>query len=154
MGLDLALAPHAVGEPDIETLPLFGGERVAVFMAIGHRLAVKASLTAADLADELLVVPRGDAGRALAGGRTVRAVRETGVDPRDVLFAVADGGAVALGAASSLRTAGELGRLVAARPLEPEERLPDTVVAWRAEPSRHLDGVLATVRAVAGELKG
>jgi LysR substrate binding domain len=97
-----------------------------------------------DLAGETLLSPPRTANpafhdvldRALsAAGHRVRRRRETrGSHPHDVLFAVAQGQGVALGPPSILRSAGELGAMLSSRLLDPPVHLPDTQLAWRADP--------------------
>jgi hypothetical protein len=53
-----------------------------------------------------------------------------------------------------MRTAaGDVGMLVTARPLDPPQTMPDTLLAWRANPSAHLHDTLALVQALAVDLR-
>ncbi|HXM75614.1 MAG TPA: hypothetical protein VN971_02460, partial [Thermoanaerobaculia bacterium] len=75
-----------------------------------------------------------------------------GMNPRDVMLAVADGLGVALGP-FSLQDVSDVGGIVIRRQLEPAVSMPDTVVAWRANPPGQLKETLSLVREVARELR-
>jgi DNA-binding transcriptional LysR family regulator len=162
--LDLGVVQYPREELGLELAPLFRGERLAAFLPPGHRLAGMEALSPADLESEaLLSLPRAanpalyDAVVAATdrAGYRFRAVRETGgADLRDLLFALALDGGVALGGRSWLRAAGGLGSLVTGRGLDPAVALPDVRVAWRAVPPAHLGHAISHVRAAAAELHG
>jgi DNA-binding transcriptional LysR family regulator len=81
-------------------------------------------------------------------------VRERGGDDaRDLLFAVAEGRGITVGPLSLRAAAGEIGTLVVARPLDPPQTMPDTLLAWRTDPPAHLRDTLALVQAVAARLR-
>jgi LysR family transcriptional regulator, benzoate and cis,cis-muconate-responsive activator of ben and cat genes len=162
--LDLGIVHDTGAHPDIESRPLFAGERLAAFLPLGHRLASRATLGPGDVAhDRLLVLPRA-ADPALADhfkalleseGYRFHGVREIrGADVRDLLFAVAEGHGMTLGPASTPRVVGEAATIVSRHALQPALRMPDTVIAWRSGPSPQLGPVLAAAREVAGELHG
>lgn len=142
--LDLGLIDYAEPAPPLRMQPLYAGERVAVALPPGHPLAARPAIRPGDLAGETLLSPPRTANpafhdaldRALsAAGHRVRRRRETrGSHPHDVLFAVAQGQGVALGPPSILRNAGELGAMLSSRLLDPPVHLPDTQLAWRADP--------------------
>jgi DNA-binding transcriptional LysR family regulator len=154
---------HAAGEvAGLDLEPLFAGEPLGAFLPRTHPLTAKRALSPADLQGEVLVTyPReGDpalhdrvleileqAGFAFAGVREA-----SSMNARDLMLAAADGLGVAIGPAS-LASVSAAGSLVCSRPLGPRASMPDTVVAWREDPPRHLGAVLANVRAVARELR-
>jgi DNA-binding transcriptional LysR family regulator len=139
--LDVGLVHHADG-PGVAAQPLFEGEAVAAFVAVGHRLATAGALTPADVAREPAVLiphdvdePLHDRFRDLARSHGFRGIVESpGGDVRDLLMAVADGRGVGLAPASAIETAGAMGDLVTAHALDPPPRMPDTLVAWRDPP--------------------
>jgi DNA-binding transcriptional LysR family regulator len=158
--LHIGVTHESRGEQGIETEPLFAGEPLVTFLPIGHALAAKPSVEREHLSkQELLIFPRstnpalhdwliGETGYRFA------AVRETsGGDPRDVLFAVAGDHAITLGPLSMLHGAGGVDRLVVRRPVDPPRSMPDTVIAWRAKPPRHLRTAIEHAREVARELR-
>ena len=140
--LDVGLVHSADGD-GIVAHRLFAGESLVAFVPVGHRLAAAGALTATDLAGELAVLIRRDVDealhdrlRGLAAGRGFRDVVEPpGGDGRDLLMAVADGRGIGLAPASAIETAGAMGDLVTAHPLDPPLQMPDTLVAWRDPPS-------------------
>jgi DNA-binding transcriptional LysR family regulator len=73
------------------------------------------------------------------------------MNARDLMLAVAEGRGVAVGPAP-LVSLSDAETLVAWSPLEPELFMPDTVLAWRRNPPRHVEEALPSVRGVAGEL--
>ncbi len=160
--LECGILHHAGRHPQIETEPLFAGERLAVFVPPDHRLAAKRAIGPDDLRDETLVgFPRAaDPAlsdhllEVLAGaGYHLLGTREAGgEDPRDLVLAVAGGQGVAVQPAS-FADAGQAGAIVVRRRLVPAVRMPETVVAWRAGPPRHLRAWLAAVRLVARSIR-
>jgi DNA-binding transcriptional LysR family regulator len=142
--LDFGVIDYAEPAPLLRMQPLYAGERVAVVLPPGHPLAARPAIRPGDLAGETLLSPPRTANpafhdvldRALSGaGHRVRRRRETrGSHPHDVLFGVAQGQGVALGPPSILRSAGELGAMLSSCLLDPPVHLPDTQLAWRADP--------------------
>jgi DNA-binding transcriptional LysR family regulator len=161
--LDLAVLHQPSDEEGIEMEPLFEGEPLAALLPIGHRLAGRQALHPEDLADEVLIMPPGSADPALNHkltaaleevGHRFREVLETpGWDPRDVLFAVADGRGITVRPRSTMVVVGQSDTIVTARPLEPEMRMPDTAIAWRADPRPELLSTLAAARQVARRMR-
>lgn len=159
--LDIGVLAHAEDYDDLEWEPLFQGEPLNVFLPQGHPLSGREVVTPADLAGEtLLTYPRDvnpafyDTGMTMlerAGYRFAN-LYETNSDPSDVLLAVAGGLGVTV-APASLSEASEVGRDVIRRALDPELWFPETIVAWRASPPRHVLGRLDAVRDVARELR-
>jgi DNA-binding transcriptional LysR family regulator len=160
--LDLAIFTRAEDHADIVMEPLFAGEHLAAHLPKGHPLSSKLVLGPADLEDEDLVLFPRTVNPALHdrvlqmaddGGYRFRAVREAGgAAPRDITTAVAGGLGVALEPLSFTEVSGS-DRVVSRRALDPPLRMPDTVVAWRANPPRHLRHVIDAVREVARELQ-
>lgn len=158
--LDLGVFHHAQEHADIEMEPVFAGVPMVALLPSGHRLAAKQVLGHRELQDEVLVsLSRADNpslhDRILesieSAGYRFRGVHEVGgADARDLLPAVAQNMGVAF-ASSSLIEVSEGGAGVV-RPLDPAPSMPETVVAWHANPRRWPQTVLDTVRAVAREL--
>jgi DNA-binding transcriptional LysR family regulator len=159
--LDLGVIHHAEGDA-VETEPLFPGERLTAYLPAGHRLTGRPAISLGDLCgDTVLVVPRGAepgvhtrlAAAMLDGGSGAAMLRETsGADPRDVLFAVADGAGVAVGSMAMAHRAGDVAGIVTRRAIEPAQWMPDTMLAWRSQPRRELDALIGVARGVAREL--
>jgi DNA-binding transcriptional LysR family regulator len=160
--LDVALFHDVEDSTDIAIEPLFEGEALVVLLPPDHPLAAEPSLGPDDLRDEVLASfprtsnpPLYDRMLSLLeeAGYTFRGLREAGgSNERDLMLAVADGLGVAI-VPFSLVDVSEAGSIVIRRPLEPPVAMPDTVVAWRVDGPRHLEAGLATVRAVARELR-
>ena len=160
-GLDLGIF-YAADESELECLPLFAGEPLAAYLAPDHVLAAKEVLTPADLLDEILVTSARTINPALydrvlaaieaAGYRFGGVHQGGGMHARDLLLAVARGPGVTI-VPFSLKEVSEAGSLVIRRTLDPPVLMPDVVVAWRANPPRHLRATLETVRRVAVELR-
>ena len=161
--LDVGVFHGVEGTPDVEVEPLFAGERLAVLLPPSHTLAAQKSLSADDLRDETVVCfPRsanpslydGLLSRLEEAGFSFQGLREAGgSNERDLILGVADGLGVAV-APHSLVDVSEAGAIVIRRPLEPPLAMPDTVVAWRADPPRQLLSALEIVRNVAHDLRG
>jgi hypothetical protein len=157
--LAFALVHDAGARDGIASQPLFAGEPLVAVLPLSHPLAAQPPLTPERARRErLLRAPRA-ADPALhdrlgdlltdAGFHFASAREALGTDPRDLLFAVAQSGAVAVAPASVRHRVSELGRLVACVALEPAVRMPDTVVAWRAAaPPPQLAGVRSVARAL------
>ena len=162
--LDLGVIDYAAPPPPLRVQPLYAGERIAAVLPRTHRLSARPTVRPGDLAGETLLSPprstnvafhdKLDAALAAAGHR-VRLRRETrGVHAHDVLLAVAEGHGIALTPLSTLRHAGELGAVLTGRLLDPSVHLPDTMLAWRADPPPALVDAITAARAVARELHG
>ena len=157
--LDLGVIDYAEPASPLLMQPLYSGERVAVLLPPGHLLMARPAIRPGDLAGETLLSTARTANPAFhdvldtalsAVGHRVSRRRETrGSHPRDVLFAVAQGHGVALGPPSMLRNAGELGAMLSSRLLDPPVHMPDTRLAWRADPPSALADA---AREVAAEL--
>ena len=156
--LDIGLF-HDVGDyPDIEVEPLFPGERLAVLLPPEHALSAKQAIGPDDLRGEMLVSALRSSNPPLydrmlglfeEAGYTFRGLRESGgSNQRDLVLGVADGLGVAI-VPFSLVDVSEAAAIVIRRPLEPTLAMPDTVVAWRSDPSPQLE----VVRDVARELR-
>jgi DNA-binding transcriptional LysR family regulator len=153
---------HDPGETEgLEQEPLFPGELLAAFLAEGHPLAERSILGPEDFRDEVLIVSH-EVNPALhdrwlglieqAGYRFRSMYDAGGMDGRDVILAVAEGLGTGLEPFSLAEVAGA-GGLVVRRRIDPPIRMPDTVVAWRADPPPQLRKVLADVRTVARRLR-
>jgi DNA-binding transcriptional LysR family regulator len=146
----------------IETEPLFAGEQLVAYLPTGHPLAAKTVLHADDIAHEPIVGLQNENAwdQCLRlrmrmedlGYRFASMYEPTGLDPRDLMLAVAEGHGILL-ATRALAEATRATGVVVRRPIEPTIALPDIVVAWRADPPAHLRPVLGTVREVARELR-
>ena len=160
--LDVGIFNDEGEEEGLEEEPLFPGEPLVAFLAPDHPLTDLDVLGPAELAQEILVVfPQAasvaphDRWLALlerAGYRFARVREAGGPDPRDLLLAVAGRLGVML-APASLADVSDAGALVARRELDPPVTLPNTVVAWRADPPERLRETLAVVRDIARELR-
>jgi DNA-binding transcriptional LysR family regulator len=160
-GLELGIFPDAGEQDGIETEPLFPGEPFAAYVATDHPLAERDvvgpdELSKATIVDFQPTNPRlwkrSLALLADAGYRFARLDGTVGSnDGRDALLSVARGTEVALLPASMLE-ASQAGSIVARLHLDPPVSMSDTVVAWRANPSRHFSRILDGVREVAREL--
>jgi DNA-binding transcriptional LysR family regulator len=153
---------HLAGPVDgFVTEPLFPGEPIAAFFAPGHRLERKDHVRPEDVVDEILVTyPRSenptlhDRFYGLienAGYRFLDKREASGPGERDLLLAVSEKHGI-LFASDLLKDVTGAGRIVVRRPLEPPVSMPDTVVAWRADPPSQLARILETLRAAAREL--
>jgi DNA-binding transcriptional LysR family regulator len=161
--LDLGIFPAAGRQAGVETAELFAGEPLSAFLPAGHRLAGKPVLGPDDFGGETLVTGQRAANPAFydhmllliqAAGYQFAGVREsTGTSARDLVLGIVGGFGVAL-APSSLGDVGEARGAVLRRSLDPPLSMPETVVAWQADPSRQLAVLLADVREVARELRG
>jgi DNA-binding transcriptional LysR family regulator len=148
---------------EIETEPLFAGEPLGAFLPREHALAERPALGPDDLRGERLVTyPRAEnpalhdrlVGILDDAGFSFAALHEaSSMNARDLMLAVDEGRGVAVGPLS-LASVSEAGALVYSRPLDPPVSMPDTVLAWRRNPPRHLAALLASIRQVAGELRG
>jgi DNA-binding transcriptional LysR family regulator len=160
--LDLGIFHDPGGIEDVELEPLFPGEPLAAFLPQDHPLAGRTALSPADLVDEVLLASSRNVNPALhdrwlasidRAGYRFRTVREAGgTNGRDVLLAVAHGRGVTLAPFSLAEVAGA-GTLVLRRPIDPPVAMPDTAVAWRADPPERLRVVLDHVREVARRLR-
>jgi DNA-binding transcriptional LysR family regulator len=160
--VDLGVIDYAAPAAPVQVQPLYTGERVAAVLPVGHRLTAQPAVRPGDLTrDTLVCSPRTanpafhdalEAALAVAGHQFRRRRETRGVDPEDVLLAVAQGQGVAVSPLSTLRRAGELGAVLTGRPLDPPVHLPDTMLAWRADPPGALADAICAARAVAREL--
>jgi DNA-binding transcriptional LysR family regulator len=160
--LDVALV-HGAYEDPYEAESVFPGEPLTAFLATGHRLSAKRTVTTDDLAPEPLLLPpqRTDPvlhdwllSVARSNGYSLDGVREIGAGHvRDVLVAVAEGRGLTLNSPSVMRTVGEIDTVVIGRRVDPVRRLPDTVAVWRADRRTELGALPGVIRAVARELR-
>jgi DNA-binding transcriptional LysR family regulator len=150
-------------DPDIETQRLFPGDPLAVFLPVHHALTAHEHLQPRALLGRVLLTrPRASdpdfhqllMSRIAAAGYHFAEVRERGGDDaRDLLFAVAEGRGITIGPLSLRTAAGDIGTLVTARPLDPPQTMPDTLLAWRTEPPAHRRDTLALVQALTARLR-
>ena len=158
--LDLGVFHHAQEHADIEMEPVFAGAPMVALLPSSHHLAAKEVLGHRELRDEVLVsLSRTDNpplhDRILeaieSAGYRFRGVHAAGgADARDLLPAVAQNMGIAF-APSWLIEVSEGGAGVV-RPLDPAPSMPETVVAWHANPRRWPQTVFDTVRTVARRL--
>lgn len=126
---DVGLIHHVPHPEAIETEPAFPGEPLVVYLAVGHHLADRPSITPEELYEEVLLVgPRKadpalwdhlDASLADAGYRFHDRRETAGAAVRDLLFAVAEGRGIALGPVSALTVTGDFATAVVRRSLAP-----------------------------------
>ena len=160
--IDLGILHASEGDSQIETEPLFAGEPLAAFLPPAHPLAEKQVLGPGDFRSQTLIIFPRKANPALhdrllalidEAGYRFATVREAGgMNPRDAMLSAADGLGVALGP-FSLPDVSDVRGVVVRRRLEPGMSMPDTVVAWRANPPRKLEEKLSVAREVARELR-
>lgn len=160
--LELGIFDAAENHPEIETEPLFAGERLAVYLPPEHPLAEKDVVTPDDVRSEVLITMGRELNPALydrvapsihAAGYRFRDIREIdGTTARDLTLAVANGPGIAF-APLSFWELSEAGSIVARRELAEPVAMPDTVVAWRANPPAQLAATLARVREIARALR-
>jgi hypothetical protein len=79
-------------------------------------------------------------------------IHECNPDPRDFFLAVAGGVGLTIGPGSFLEMAHFVSPELIALPLDPPVAYPDTIVAWRADPPRIVEPLLASIREAAAEL--
>jgi DNA-binding transcriptional LysR family regulator len=160
--LDAGIFPWPNDDPSFESEPIFGGAPMAVYMPMNHPLASTEAVTPADLRDEVLVMFPRMIGPVLydwwlrtiaAAGYTFRDVYIAGGgDPQDMLTAVARGKGVGFSTVEFGDGRG-MGTLVTSRPPNPPIDTPQKVLAWPADPPRHLSDVFEPARAVAREMR-
>jgi DNA-binding transcriptional LysR family regulator len=160
--LDLGIFHYAGELTEIEMEPVLAGESLAAFVKSDSRLAAQEVLCPDDLHQEVMVVFPRTANPALyrgllalidRAGYRFGGLRETlGEDVRDLLVDVAEDKGVVLGPCSLLEVA-DVGGTVVRRGLDPPLTMPDTVVAWRANPPRLLQPTLAAVVEIARRLR-
>lgn len=160
--LDVAILHDAGEHSQVESEPVFPGEPLAAFLPLAHPLTAMQVLRPNHLHDvDLVIFPRAEDPALFdhllaeidGGGYRFRGIVETpGAHVRDVLLEVARGRGVAIGA-RSLAELSDAGGIVARRTLDPPLTMPDTVLAWRANPPQLLQRALGTVRDVARDLR-
>jgi DNA-binding transcriptional LysR family regulator len=145
---------HDDGKQGVEIEPLFAGEPLTAYLPIGHPLATKAVLGPDDLTHERLIGLSDEIATRLhdLGYRWASLHEPTGLEPRDLMLAVAEGRGVLIASRSMAESTGATA-VVVRRPMDPPLVMPDVVVAWRIDPPAHLRPILSTVREVARELR-
>jgi DNA-binding transcriptional LysR family regulator len=159
--LDLGIFPNPGDLEGVESEPLFPGEPLAAYMATSHPLAERqvvgpdelSAVTVVDFHGANPALWRKSKGLLADAGYRLTSFRDAigSNDGVAALLAVAGGTEVAILPVSMLE-ASQAGAIVARRPLDPPVSMPDTVVAWRTNPSRQLARIIAGVREVAREL--
>jgi DNA-binding transcriptional LysR family regulator len=159
--LDIAILCRAQEHPDVEMVPLLDGQPLAAYLPSAHQLAGVDVIGPEQLATETLLTFRRADNPAMydrlletasrAGYRFAGVHEASGPDPRDLMLAVAHGAGVALQPWSFMER-GHPGSFVVRRPLDPPLVMPELVVAWRANPPRHLRPTVACVRDIACRL--
>jgi DNA-binding transcriptional LysR family regulator len=160
--LDLGLFPQTDGQDGLKREPLLPEEPLAAFMAPDHPLASNDVITPGDLFGERILVfetanpPLWEACRRRFGevGYRFNIVDDVAGsnDGRDGLLAASTGRGIVL-LPASLAEVSQADSLVAQRDLDPPVSMPQTVIAWRADPSPRLARVIGVVREVARELR-
>jgi DNA-binding transcriptional LysR family regulator len=141
---------------------LLPGPPLVALVPAGHALAAKQVLGPDDLRAEQLVTWSRSTNPALHDS-LLRSIEEAGYSfahmrdvggpmLRDVLVAVAAGDGVAILPRTVTET-GDGAGVVAARALDPPLSMSDTVIAWRANPPRHLGTVIRAIRGVARDMR-
>ena len=161
--LDVAIVHRAEEYGGIEMEGIALGAPLVALLPPDHRAAAREVVSPADLDQDILVTSSRSINptlydRALASvmaaGYRFRSIRETaGTSTRDVVLAVGDGLGVTL-VPSSTDLVGADETVVVRRPIDPAPRLPETVVAWRADPPRRVSALLGSIRAIAREMRG
>lgn len=160
--LDVAIFDDVGEVAGLDIQPLFAGEPLDAFLGTTHPLTERQALVPDDLRSETLVTYPRD-GNPTLHDRLLEILEEAGftfaglheassMNARDLLLAAADDMGVAIGPAS-LASVSAAGALVSRRPLDPPASMPDTVLALREDPPRHLGAVLSEVREVARQLR-
>jgi DNA-binding transcriptional LysR family regulator len=158
--LELGTFPLAEKHHGLETEPLFRGELLAAYVCRANPLATREVLEPDDLREQpIYVFQRANPAlwdwslkRFKAAGYTFSDLRDVaGNDGRDALLSLVGGSGVALLPASILGTS-QAEPLVVRIPLVPSVTLPDTVLAWSANPPRQLGDILGDVRSVASRV--
>ena len=162
--LELGIFSYVENFDGIELEPLFAGEPLAAFLRPDHPLAERDVLRAADVHDQQgVIVPRVAspafhewllAAFAESGYRFASTREAGGAESRDLLLAVASGLGIAFLPGSLHDVGRAASQIVTCLPLDPPLRMPETVIAWRANPPRQLESRLATAQAIARELRG
>jgi DNA-binding transcriptional LysR family regulator len=159
--LDLGVFDQVEEYPELESESLFPGEQISAFVPADHPLAARSALKPEDVASETLITFPRSLNPAFydrymirfeeLGFRFRRLHEINSTDPRDALLAVASGLGLVFGP-MFLAELGDEGRDFVRRPLDPPLRLPETVVAWRANAPRRVRSLLVAVRDVARAL--
>jgi DNA-binding transcriptional LysR family regulator len=160
--LDLAVVYARRSDPAIEMEPLFRGEPLIVLLPVGHPLAGRDHVGPAELSNEVLITaPRADdpvvhdhvMAAIREAGYRFRDMREaSGADPRDVLLAAADGGGIVVAPGSTIEVLSEARQIATAHLLNAPAHMPDTMLAWRSDPSTRLAAALRNAVAVSQAL--
>jgi DNA-binding transcriptional LysR family regulator len=160
--LELGIFSHVEDFEGIELEPLFAGEPLAAFLPPDHSLAGRGVLRPGDVRDQPGVIFARGASPALhdwlltafarCGYRFESLQEAGGLQSRDLLLTVASGLGIAF-LPRSLGGIGEAGPIVTRLRLDPPLQMPETVIAWRANPPRQLRSRLATTQAIASELR-
>jgi DNA-binding transcriptional LysR family regulator len=160
--LDLGILAYAEEHQDIAMQPLSPGEPIEAILPRDHRLSASRVLGPEELRDETLIQGPRVANPALYDwfmalledvGYSFRSIQVIDTNnPRDLVLAVAAGQGVML-RPRSYRAVDEAGINLIRAELDPALSMPDTVVAWRANPPRYLAQVLAGVREIAREMR-
>ncbi|MDX6647141.1 MAG: hypothetical protein QOK40_2868 [Miltoncostaeaceae bacterium] len=160
--LELGILYGAGEHEEIELEPLFAGDPLAALLPATHRLAARERVGPDDLRDERLVLFPRAANPSVydqllaafeAAGYRFSDVYETGVDRRAIALAVALGQGVALAPSSLVEAASDPDPVILARPLDPSLAMPDTMLAWRADPPPRLRAAITAARTLARELR-
>jgi DNA-binding transcriptional LysR family regulator len=159
--LDLGIFELAEAHAGIQTLTLFAGEPISVFLSPNHPLARYDVIEPHQLENEVLLTYARAVNHAMydafldeleEAGYRFRAIRIiSGQHARDLLLPVSRDAGVVF-APASFKQIDDAGTMVITRPLEPELVTPDRVLAWRTDAPRELSRALAAVREVAAGL--
>jgi DNA-binding transcriptional LysR family regulator len=156
--LDLGIFTYAEDFQEIEMQTLFSGEAIEALLPRDHRLAETRVLGPDDLRNETLITGPRAPNPALydrfmllldRAGYSFGSVHAYDAgNPRDLVLAVAAGEGMML-RPLSFRAVDEAGINVIRAALDPEPTMPDTVIAWRANPPHHLGRILSIAREIA-----
>jgi DNA-binding transcriptional LysR family regulator len=161
--LDVGVLICSEEQVGLEIEPLFREEPLVALVPESHRLTTGETVGPDDVRGEILVMLRRAVNPAFhdavltqceAAGYSFRSVLEVeSLRPREAVLAVAGGLGVTFVPSWVTDRVG-VPSPVAAFPLDPPIRLPQTMVAWRPDPPRELSATIAVVREVAQSLHG
>jgi DNA-binding transcriptional LysR family regulator len=161
--LDIGIFRDLGDSSRLEMHPLFAGEPLGALVARTSPLAKLRVVGPGDLRAETLLSPSGTAVPNVLVRSFLRILEDAGLEfaavhelnsqhPADYLLAAAGGLGVVI-APASMASGSEAGSLLTWVPLTPPVLMPDTVVAWRANPPPRLGATLASVREIARRLR-
>ena len=159
--LELGMLWGAASYEGVKAEPLGRGERVVAALPACHPLAVRTKLGPDDVRGERLVMFPRTVNPSLhdwllgqfeaAGYRFSTIIEASAADRRNLVLAIAMSGGISLGPYGSPDD-GPLDAMIVLRALDPPLAMPDTLLAWPADPPRWLRPVVRVARSLAREL--